>query len=119
MSQAPANQAWKATTTAKPAAPAPAAAPKPAVDDDDWETDPDFVNDVSEKQSRWGSKSIPETMDSRTNEKVKLSEIRDAVKETHDAARIEEYKATSNFSRGYGGQFGVEKDRMDKSAHRH
>ncbi len=27
-------------------------------DDDDWETDPDFVNDISEKESRWGSKSV-------------------------------------------------------------
>jgi cortactin len=24
--------------------------------DDDWDTDPDFVNDVSEKQQRWGNK---------------------------------------------------------------
>jgi hypothetical protein len=22
--------------------------------DDDWETDPDYVNDVSEQQQRWG-----------------------------------------------------------------
>lgn len=25
--------------------------------DDDWETDPDFVNDVSEEEQRWGSKA--------------------------------------------------------------
>lgn len=32
----------------------------PAIDDDDdaWETDPDFVNDVSEEEQRWGSKTI-------------------------------------------------------------
>ncbi len=23
-------------------------------DDDDWETDPDYVNDMSEEQQRWG-----------------------------------------------------------------
>ena len=23
-------------------------------DDDDWETDPDFVNEMSEEQQRWG-----------------------------------------------------------------
>ena len=23
-------------------------------DDDDWETDPDYINDVTEEQSRWG-----------------------------------------------------------------
>jgi hypothetical protein len=25
-----------------------------ADDDDDWETDPDYVNDMSEEQQRWG-----------------------------------------------------------------
>lgn len=29
-----------------------------AAEDDDWETDPDFVNDVSEQEQRWGSKTI-------------------------------------------------------------
>lgn len=24
--------------------------------DDDWETDPDFVNDVTEQEQRWGGK---------------------------------------------------------------
>lgn len=24
--------------------------------DDDWETDPDFVNDVNEQEQRWGGK---------------------------------------------------------------
>ena len=23
-------------------------------DDDDWETDPDYINDVSEQEQRWG-----------------------------------------------------------------
>lgn len=27
-------------------------------DDDEWETDPDFVNDVSEQEQRWGSATI-------------------------------------------------------------
>jgi cortactin len=27
-------------------------------DDDDWETDPDFVNDVTEQEQRWGAKTI-------------------------------------------------------------
>lgn len=26
--------------------------------DDDWETDPDFVNDVTEEEQRWGSKTV-------------------------------------------------------------
>lgn len=28
------------------------------VGSDDWETDPDFVNDVSEKEQRWGAKTV-------------------------------------------------------------
>lgn len=28
------------------------------VEDDDWETDPDFVNDVTEEEQRWGSNTI-------------------------------------------------------------
>lgn len=27
-------------------------------EDDDWETDPDFINDVTEQEQRWGSKTI-------------------------------------------------------------
>lgn len=27
-------------------------------EEDDWETDPDFVNDVTEEEQRWGSKTI-------------------------------------------------------------
>ena len=27
--------------------------------DDEWETDPDFENNVSEEEQRWGSKTIP------------------------------------------------------------
>lgn len=26
--------------------------------DDEWETDPDFVNDVDEQQQRWGSTTV-------------------------------------------------------------
>lgn len=26
--------------------------------DDDWETDPSFVNDVTEEEQRWGSRTI-------------------------------------------------------------
>lgn len=29
-----------------------------SADDDDWETDPDFVNDVTEEEQRWGAKNI-------------------------------------------------------------
>ena len=42
---------WKATAGLQLQNAAPA-------EDDDWETDPDFVNDVSEQEQRWGSKTI-------------------------------------------------------------
>lgn len=29
-----------------------------AAEDDDWETDPDFINNVSEQEQRWGSTTI-------------------------------------------------------------
>ena len=46
-------QMWRAQTTASKNA-----AETTTNDDDDWDTDPNFVNDVSEKQQRWGSKTI-------------------------------------------------------------
>lgn len=27
-------------------------------DDGDWETDPDFINNVTEQEQRWGSKTV-------------------------------------------------------------
>lgn len=32
--------------------------PKNDDNDDDWETDPDFINDVDEHEQRWGSKTV-------------------------------------------------------------
>ncbi len=44
---------WKSTVGVKPAA-ATSVLSRNGNDDDDWETDPDYVNDVSEEQQRWG-----------------------------------------------------------------
>ncbi len=48
---------WKASVPGSRTAPS-AVAPASSVlnnnDDDDWETDPDYVNDMSEEQQRWG-----------------------------------------------------------------
>lgn len=30
----------------------------PSGGDDDWDTDPNFVNDVTEEEQRWGSRTI-------------------------------------------------------------
>lgn len=40
---------WKASA---------AMAVQPNDDDGDWETDPDFINNVTEQEQRWGSKTI-------------------------------------------------------------
>lgn len=29
-----------------------------ANENDDWDTDPDFINDVTEEEQRWGSRTI-------------------------------------------------------------
>ncbi|GAB6031279.1 hypothetical protein CHUAL_009079 [Chamberlinius hualienensis] len=82
--------------------------------DDDWETDPDFVNDVSEAEQRWGSKTVEGS--GRTAAALDLSELRVQVAKNDAEVKRKEYEEGSAPSYGYGGKFGVEKDRMDKSA---
>ena len=44
--------------------------------DDEWETDPDFVNDVSEKEQRWGAKTVE---GSGHQASMKLDKLREEV----------------------------------------
>ncbi|KAJ3081548.1 hypothetical protein HK102_002278, partial [Quaeritorhiza haematococci] len=67
---------WKAHVGAPPAKLDPKINQQNKDDDDDWETDPDFVNDVSEKDQRWGHK------DSKTNED--MEELRKKVIQKHE-----------------------------------
>ncbi|KFD58033.1 hypothetical protein M514_01266 [Trichuris suis] len=80
---------------------------------DDWDTDPDFVNDVSEKESRWGSKTVE---GSGLQGGIDLEKVRQdtIVGDMERKKRMQ--SASSQPSHGYGGRFGVMKDRMDKSA---
>ncbi|XP_035902769.1 hematopoietic lineage cell-specific protein isoform X2 [Anopheles stephensi] len=80
-------------------------------EDDDWETDPDFVNDVSEQEQRWGSKTIEGS--GRNAAAIDMQQLRE---ETERADAEKKRKDGPKASHGYGGKFGVEKDRMDKSA---
>jgi cortactin len=84
-------------------------------EDDEWETDPDFVNDVSEQEQRWGSTTIAGS--GRTAGAINMTQLR---KETEEADALKKKKQMmedpSNPSFGYGGKFGIEKDRMDQSA---
>lgn len=79
--------------------------------DDDWETDPDFVNDVSEQEQRWGSKTVEGS--GRSAAAIDMQQLRE---ETERADMEKKMKEGPKSSHGYGGKFGVEKDRMDKSA---
>ncbi len=48
---------WKSTVGAKNGSSTTAKVVLPHLasnEDDDWETDPDFVNEMSEEQQRWG-----------------------------------------------------------------
>ena len=76
-------------------------------DPDDWETDPDFVNNISEKEQRWGSKTVEGS--------GRLGSI-DVGKLKEEVVSKEQKPTATSFSAGYGGKFGVQTDRVDKSA---
>ncbi|KAL3280025.1 hypothetical protein HHI36_017532 [Cryptolaemus montrouzieri] len=83
--------------------------------DDDWETDPDFINDVDEQAQRWGAATVQGS--GRTAGAINMEQLR---RETEEVDAMKKKKALeedpSNPSFGYGGKFGVEKDRMDQCA---
>ncbi|XP_073514908.1 src substrate cortactin isoform X2 [Phyllobates terribilis] len=84
-----------------------------ADDGDDWETDPDFVNDLSEKEQRWGAKTVE---GSGHQEHINIHTLRENVSQEHKSLKEQELDEGPKASHGYGGRFGVEQDRMDKSA---
>ncbi|KAL7730064.1 hypothetical protein ACLKA6_009347 [Drosophila palustris] len=85
-----------------------------AAEDDDWETDPDFVNDVSEEEQRWGSKTI-DGSGRDGGGAIDMDKLREET-EKSDLNKKKQLLKDQNAGYGYGGKFGVEKDRMDKSA---
>uniref|UniRef100_A0A8C4X3X3 Hematopoietic cell-specific Lyn substrate 1 n=1 Tax=Erpetoichthys calabaricus TaxID=27687 RepID=A0A8C4X3X3_ERPCA len=80
---------------------------------DDWDTDPDFVNDVSEQEQRWGAKTID---GSGRAEHFSVHQLRESVSKEHESLKKKELDEGPKASYGYGGKFGVEKDRVDKVA---
>lgn len=82
-------------------------------DADEWETDPDFVNDVSEKEQRWGARTVE---GSGHQASMKLDQLREEVCKDDAAAKSAAYAAGPKPSEGYGGKFGVQQDRRDQSA---
>uniref|UniRef100_A0A7N6F6U4 SH3 domain-containing protein n=1 Tax=Anabas testudineus TaxID=64144 RepID=A0A7N6F6U4_ANATE len=80
---------------------------------DDWETDPDFENDVSEKEQRWGAKTV---VGSGHQEHIDIHHLRETVSSEHTDLKQKELDNMPKASHGYGGKFGVQQDRMDRSA---
>jgi len=56
-------------------------------DPDEWDTDPDFVNTVTEKEQRWGSKTI---QGSGRIDSVDIQKLRDEVKQDETKKKKEE-----------------------------
>ncbi|KAG8194249.1 hypothetical protein JTE90_024578 [Oedothorax gibbosus] len=82
--------------------------------DDDWETDPDFINDVTEEEQRWGSKTVEGS--GRTSAAINIQELRTNVAKEDAELKKKVLEDGPKSSYGYGGKFGVQADRMDKSA---
>ena len=78
-------------------------------DEDDWETDPDYDNTMTEEQQRWGGARDTGVLD--------MDKLRETVME-EDKKGMEQRSGEDGYrySDGYGGQFGVLEDRQDKSA---
>lgn len=77
---------------------------------DDWETDPDFVSDMDEMDQRWGSKH-------RTVGSINMSELMDEVRKDHKTMTEKlNHSSQKDYSGGFGGKFGIQHDRKDKSA---
>ncbi|KAI8820232.1 uncharacterized protein EV422DRAFT_568197 [Fimicolochytrium jonesii] len=74
---------WKSATGTeqKPAKPS---------DDDDWDTDPDFVNDVSERDQRWGNQKTIDTQGAPKTE-LTMDELRKQVIEKNEKAAKDEW----------------------------
>uniref|UniRef100_A0AC35UAE4 SH3 domain-containing protein n=1 Tax=Rhabditophanes sp. KR3021 TaxID=114890 RepID=A0AC35UAE4_9BILA len=94
--------------------PKPCPPKKPIVlDDDDWETDPDFVNDVGEKEGRWGAKTVE---GSGRQAHIDIGQLRDEVLKSDGIIKQKHFDDMPKSSEGYGGKFGIQSDRVDKSA---
>ncbi|KRY66187.1 Src substrate cortactin [Trichinella pseudospiralis] len=81
---------------------------------DDWETDPDFVNDLSEKDRRWASRAVKDSLDRIGN--VDMEKVRQETIKNDAEVKNRLQTSVTKPSHGYGGRFGVMVDRMDKSA---
>lgn len=85
-----------------------------ANENDDWDTDPDFINDVTEEEQRWGSRTIEGS--GRTVGAIDMKKLREEVAESDAIQKQKQMEEGPKAAYGYGGKFGVQTDRMDQSA---
>lgn len=76
---------------------------------DDWETDANYENNINEEEQRYGKGG-------KTAGAIDMKQLREETEKAYEEKKKKEYEEEGTGSRGYGGKFGVEKDRMDKSA---
>ncbi|KAJ3382376.1 hypothetical protein HDU84_004338 [Entophlyctis sp. JEL0112] len=61
----------------------------PKKDDDDWDTDPDFVNDISERDQRWGNQKTFEAAQTKVDAVVDMKDLRNQVVSSHNAQAMQ------------------------------
>lgn len=72
-------------------------------DDDDWDTDADYVNDMTVEEQRYGSK--------REIGAIDMKQFREDTLNADAQIKEKQMQDGPKSSYGYGGKFGVEKDR--------
>ncbi|TPX70916.1 hypothetical protein SpCBS45565_g01403 [Spizellomyces sp. 'palustris'] len=84
---------WK-STTGQPIQPTPSV-------EDDWDSDPTFINDVSEKNQRWGNQK---TVERGEKELEDMEELRKKVIEQNDKKAKDEWikQTGSGIKESYG-----------------
>ncbi|KAJ3300759.1 hypothetical protein HDV03_001977 [Kappamyces sp. JEL0829] len=60
--------------------------------EDDWDSDPTFVNNVSEKDQRWGNQKTIVDNTPREALNVNMSELRQKVVQVHDEKALKEWE---------------------------
>ncbi|KOB68717.1 putative cortactin, partial [Operophtera brumata] len=101
---------WKASIDVKTAAP---------VEADDWDTDPDYVNDVTEHEQSYGGKF---GVQQDRMDKSAMGHDYVGKTEKHSAAgwehreTVEKHSSQKDYSSGFGGKYGVQTDSQDAAA---
>jgi hypothetical protein len=58
--------------------------------EDEWDSDPNFVNNISEKDQRWGMQKT--VQDNTQRENVEMEKLREQVKNAHHEKALKEWE---------------------------